>query len=474
MFKKFIIPTSVLITISYWFYLASVAQIVIAADSIGYEYSAQIILDKGFYYYLQIGPNREPFYPLLISFSMIIAEQWNLPYLTIQNFIQVLFLILTQFLLLRIMKKANLHEAIVALTLLIFGFSHTIINTTFCLFSEIATLPLALGIVLASSTCWRNIFEKDRLKVSQSAIIVGLLFLIIMFIKGIFDIIIYLYVLPFIILLAYSFIKKDKHITINCLITLIIILSVMKIPVNTYKLANYRANGNYTFTDRGPWALYGNIARRDEQLNIKTILSGIVTATGGEYCSPLFSQETCAYWSYHYSDQLAFQKRNELEALTSSSMEVDKAFMKEVRHMIFSNPIKHGVHMAIESLRMFFWESTATGFTAYPDWLEQIQKHPLLKPGLNFLMGGISLISFVILLVLSIFKSKSLFKPHSLSTKDLLIIFSVWFAICYITPYSLFSIMIRYSLPIVPLYLFMIAVLMNHLFGTRIAGHQKD
>src|SRR3989338_11383902 len=81
----------------YWIYLFFSSHMVIAMDALSYEKLGDLLNKEGWAGYLKDGPNREPFYPLLVSISMQIAARLNVHYDVIQKIIQILFFFLTQF-----------------------------------------------------------------------------------------------------------------------------------------------------------------------------------------------------------------------------------------------------------------------------------------------------------------------------------------------------------------------------------------
>ena len=68
------IPRSIIlvffISLLYWIYLALTTSMNISCDAIGYEELGRSLQSKGFFYYIQHGPSREPLYPMLISLCM--------------------------------------------------------------------------------------------------------------------------------------------------------------------------------------------------------------------------------------------------------------------------------------------------------------------------------------------------------------------------------------------------------------------
>ena len=167
------IPLAFLLCFIYWFYLASTCEMVIAHDAIGYEQLGLTLYNKGWLEYFKIGPNREPLYPCLISISMGIAQKLSVSYRSIEMLIQISLLLLTRILTLVLLKKLKVNHLLCALTILYLGVSPALLNSTLILYSEIATYPFILSIILLSCQCLQNI-TGNRLKLIFWSVSLGL------------------------------------------------------------------------------------------------------------------------------------------------------------------------------------------------------------------------------------------------------------------------------------------------------------
>ena len=132
------VPFAFILSGLYWIYLALTSQMLILYDAFGYEQLGTIIYQQGWGEFFRAGPSREPFYPFLISVSMHIADACSVSYHSIQKIIQILFLLTSQFLVLKILKNLRVQPLLCALTILYLGFSPALVNAAFSLFSEIA------------------------------------------------------------------------------------------------------------------------------------------------------------------------------------------------------------------------------------------------------------------------------------------------------------------------------------------------
>src|SRR3989338_8297690 len=68
----------------YWGYLLFASKMVIVYDAMAFERLGKMIYQSGLVEYFRTGPHNEPFFPLLIAFSMRVADFSSIPYQTIQ------------------------------------------------------------------------------------------------------------------------------------------------------------------------------------------------------------------------------------------------------------------------------------------------------------------------------------------------------------------------------------------------------
>lgn len=243
----------------YWFFIACSSEFIILHDSIGYEQIGQLINTQGWVEYFRTGPNREPFYPFLISLSMKIGDFFSISFESILILIQICLLYLTQLITLRILNILKVNQIISALTVLYMGFSPALVNSTFCLFSEIAAFPIVPAIVLLSfyaikSIQGLNVSSLISAKTRFIFVSLGLILLLATLTKAVFEMI-----APLILFMIgmISFILTQKQNRKKVLHLLIMAVLCFYIPLAGYKFLNFKYNGNFTVTDRGAWALYG-------------------------------------------------------------------------------------------------------------------------------------------------------------------------------------------------------------------------
>jgi hypothetical protein len=114
--------------------------------------------------------------------------------------------------------------------------------------------------------------------------------------------------------------------------------------------------------------------------------------------------------------------------------------------------------MGIESLRMFFWESTSLGFVEYPRWLQNFYDFMPFYNGIRLIMFLLTIISFTWLLLKIVKRRRDVWDINSSDTQPVQIgFFMILIIVSYTGCFSFFSVVTRNSLTLIPLYLLTIA-----------------
>jgi hypothetical protein len=443
-----------LLSLLYWLYLSLTTRMDIVFDSIGYASLARLIYSQDWITFFTTGPNREPLYPLLIAASMHIGHFTGLAYVRIMAFFGVMLLFLTQIMAYKILRLLNIRDSICAIVLAYLALSPALNNTAFSLYSEIATLPIVLGIILISAQVWKAISQDKREESLINGAILGILLSAATFVKAVFECISPVYL---IILFTTVFLSdKTKRIS-ALLLCLVAAVSFYYAPITDYKLLNKQYNGTFTITNRSSWMIYGNAARRMEPLTVKRFAEALAYVPGEGVCSGFFGPRECKSWSFEKSDELGFAKQNELMVRHLPLERINAALLADSAQKALQNPLQYVLLGAIEGLKMFFWESTKIGFVSYPHWLQNIYNVKLLNDGLRL---SVSLISFIA--VISIWRQGLMPQKSPIAFLIGMLIF------IYIFFFSFVSTLTRYALPIAPLYLIAIGVWLNNLTSKKI------
>ncbi|HBR15291.1 MAG TPA: hypothetical protein DD723_07095 [Candidatus Omnitrophica bacterium] len=469
--EHFLILPAFLISFLYLFYLACTTQMILFHDAIGYEYLGSMIHTDGWIHYFKTGPHREPVYPSMIALSMHLGERLSLPYQFIQALLQIGVLLVTQVSVFVLLRKLRVNNFLTSLTILYLSFSPAIVNSALILYSEIATYPLVLMIILLSDALWRKLqIQKPHspdghfLRVIVLALLLGVFSALLTFTKGIFELVLPLFLLPFACLTLKAFFQKKPAFYIS-LLAFFTLAVTFYTPLLLYKSANQKYNGHFTLTNRGSWALYGNLARRAEKLTSKRFLSALAYTAGVDVCQSLFDKESCAFWSYTTSDDIAFKKLDELYKIPLNKDAIDPTLVKLAIAQWLSRPFQSLLLMGVESLKMFFWEFMSMAYVVYPDGVSTILESPLYKNSLWFIMSFLTFLAILYLVKFLWFSQKNIsYRPKPQDKPSTILFFIFWFIALYSGCHSLFFVLPRYVFPLVPIYLILIAFFLERIF----------
>ena len=455
-----------LLSFLYWGYLLSSSQMIIAYDSINYEMMGQLLARGHWVEYFKNGPNREPLYSLVISMTMRLSEVCGISYQIILKFVQVVILFLTQGLTLRLLRKIHVHPHIEAVTILYIGISPALVNSAFSMYSEIMTYPFILGVILLSASAWQMLGKENNMRrIPVYGLALAVFFILLTLTKAIFEAIFPIFLFPFFYLAIRWLIKKDKKKLIKTAGFLLLTILVYYAAILGYKSLNEKYNGNFVLTDRGAWPLYGNTSRRMDNLTTRKFLTALAYMPGEGLCRKLFKEKECWYWSYRESDNRGMTKLNELTQLGLSGEQINRELVTLSMKEILKNPFQYLFFMLVETLKMFFWESTQIGWVVYPPWLTQLFGLAYFKNLLRLGLFIVSLFSFLLITVQLLKKKRS--RP---SEEKVVLYFVIFLIILFIGVHSFFFTLTRYSLPIAPLFLILIATAFHNILSIKNPG----
>lgn len=444
------------LSVAYWLYLALNTQMLILYDSLSYKYLGQFIKDNGLINYIQQGPQREPLYPLLIALAMQGQDLFQIHYTKIMAGFGVIILCITQVLMLRILTILNVRDIIKKVILIYMALSPALNNSALSLYSEITTYPLILLIIILSHAAWTHIHHNNFSKYLLSVAGLSVTFTLLTLTKAFFDLIIPFYIGGCICCYFYTKSSPQPQ-RLKYFIGLIcVLLSLFIIPITAYKYANQVLNGSFTITNRGPWALYGNTARRMEPMTPKDYVIALSYTPGEGVCHKLFTKKECNFWSYRKSDKMGLEMLSILNLDKNvSDAQKDKQFIEMSIEKASENIGQYSIFYIFESLKLYFWESTQIGFVQYPPWLRDLYANPLFKDGLRLF---VSLCTLLAMIYSGIY---ALLKRHY--TALIMILLFILFA----SLLSFFYILTRYALIVSPLFLVLIGYTLHHLLPSR-------
>lgn len=454
------------VSLLYWIYLAINSQMTLGADASGYDMLARNIHTGGWIEYLKKGPDREPVYLLLITLAMHAAQILKTSYQHVLEAWQVGLLLLTQIMLWRLLHLLNVRAGIAAATLLYFAVSPAMVNSALSLYSEIITYPFVLGILFLGLRGWQAIVNSERARAVVFGLLLGLTAGVLCLAKALFEYVFLAFLLCFLYLGVQLFLQKKIKPAALALILLLCAYIPFKTITHTYKSLNKTYNGYYTITDRGPYILYEQSLKRTENLSSKKFLLALSCVPGDNICYSFFKRQECNDWL------LSFTGRGDPVAaeLLGQGVLKDKIYpllSKLSLENAMRNPGAFAAFSAMESLKMFFWESTKTGFVNYPAWLDQLYDTTIFKNGLRLSVAVVTVISFIFLIVYAWKRRAALVDASLESQKAQTALLMLGLMLPFIALYCLVIVLIRYAFPIVPLYLAGIAFCANELLAPR-------
>lgn len=445
--------------IFYWLYLLPNAHMAIKFDAVGYEQLGEMIHEKGWLEYFKTGPNREPLYPASIAGSMYIGNLISRPYRVIQATLQIGLLFLTQVLTLSLLKKLRIDHRVALPIILYLGFSPALVNTAFSLFSEIMIIPLVPAIILSNVKAWEAIQNSSAVKAALWGLGCAFLFLSAIFVKGVFQYIFYSFLIPYLVWGVRSWFVKKRDISLKIFIFAAIGVVIVNSFVISYKMMNKRFNGQYEFTNRFTELLYGNAVKRTNEISARIWGAHIVSVPGAGVCRRFFNEDECRYCEFQQADDF----KSPLSGLlwgVPEGQRVGKTLAYVVERF-WQRPLQYLALMAIESLRMLFWESSQIGLVEYPQWLSSIFNSSIFSNGIRAILSLLTIfaVCFVVFFLFNV-------KKHGIAMEGrrLVLSFVILMILSYTGLYALFSIITRYALVMAPLYLLCVAFFVQSRF----------
>lgn len=463
--------SAIVLTISacWVFYNAVFSATILYFDALGYDSLGQMITQGKFIEHLSNGPTREPLYLFFVAMNIAVANFLNLPYLELILVTQGLLLLIAQLILDRIFIRIKLMDGIAALLLAYVVISPTLLRSSLIVYSEIITYPFILLACLTCVNVWQALSKEEAfVKIYKiQAVFLGACFLPLVFIKSIFEMIVPVCII-FIGMGLYVRFKSHTTVLSKIIVFLVFALGTFLLPVHAYKMFNKVLHGNYTFTDRGSWALYGTTARRvlptsaDENLAQK-----FYVLPDKSICEARVSKQACDHWFYTLSDKLGYEKYAELKKQGLSSQHIDNALMKASSELMIQHPFKMINGMFWEGAKLLFWEYPSWGMVVLPREIRAFYEQPLL--GVIFLYGinAMSVLLFFVSLGYALLRMRHFVVGHDNAL--IFLMMTLVIIVTYIVLHSLFFLNERNALPIVPLFLVLYGSILQCLFGKKTA-----
>ncbi len=452
----------------YWMYLFFSSHMLIKHDALCYYKLGTMIREHGMKEFFMTGPNREPLYPLMVASSMRIADYFSINYQQLQKLLQIFILFISQIIVAFILQKIGVSRFVQSLAVLYMGFSPAIVNSAFSLYSEIASFPFVLMIILCAFYSWDALVKGSQIgRIIMLSLLTGFAFACASFVKAIFQYVFVMFIILFICLIFNAYQKKKKDIILSGIIYPLVCSTLFLAIVLSYRFVNKIYNGRFDFTNRYDVLLFGNAAKRVDKLNKKLFIAHILSVPGGGVCRKFFDEDTCRYPEFHYADiywsRLLPGLLGHHPTPEDSSKIIYLSFCK-----IMENPLQYFFLTGLEAMKMAFWESTQIGFVAYPDLLKRLFDNMIFK---NMIRMIVSLITYIAIIYafICLYRNRYALSCSNDSNNAIIIVFFILVIIIPFTLlYSMYSILARFALPIAPLYIIIIAFFFDRMFKKNI------
>jgi hypothetical protein len=443
----------------YWAYLFH-SSMAVMFDAIAYEQVGEMIYKKGWIEYFKTGPNREPLYSASIAASMKFADGKSFSYQEVQKVQQLVLLFVTQLLTLYVLRKLRIRLWLQIAVILYIGFSPGLLNAALSLFSEIIIFPSVLGAAIILSQSWRSILNSQVKSVVIFSLLTAGVFILATLGKGIFQYVFAASMITIGILVIWAGYARMFSTVKNGVIFVLLTTVVYGAVICGFMSLNKKYNGQFEFTNRYANLLFGNAYKRTEPLSFRMKMAHVASIPGGGFCRRFFSDEECGYCEFRKADEAqSFYLRELSDGVPET--EKKKAAIHQAFNRIKDHPVQFGFLMFLETLKMLFWESTQVGFVNYPPLTAKIYNNLFFKDILRLVMGVVTAFSFIYVLIASIPQSRGLLARTDEGFRTSLIFFMFLIIISYTGLYGLFSIVVRYALPLGPLFVILIAFMVE-------------
>ncbi len=456
-----------LVCLSYWVWLFFGSTMQVVHDAVEYENVGRLIYKQGWIGFFQNGVRREPLYSTLIAFSMWASDQLGTNYQTLQKILQLGLLFITQLLSWLILTVLEVRLPMRILTVLYIGFSPALVNASLSLYSEIALFPWIVLAVLLCAHSWNVVLLGNKRDAVLFAIATAAAFLACVFVKGIFLLVIYVLMVPFVGLAISAVLNNKTDVMGRAVVYVFLTVLCFQVPIEVYSGMHHRFSGRYEFANRAYDHLYGSAHKRVEPLTRNRLLGQITAIPGTGVCERFFSEEECKWTEFHSVDVYRSALGDMVKGLPVEQHKM--VILEATKNKIIGHPLQYLMFTLIEAPRMLFWESTQIGFVDYPEPLHTLFQRGWFKDGVRFTVSLASITAvFGNLLYLWTQCRPAVWIEISEDAKRYrLLFFLLLMVFAYSGVYSLFAILTRFALPLGSIYLMLIAVMINRTLGVR-------
>lgn len=442
------------ICLLWWIYLFQ-SSMAVKFDAIAYEQLGEMIYRDGWIEYFRTGPHREPLYPFSVSMSMRLSQLTDISYQQFQKFGQLTLLLVTQLCALALLQKMKVRLWLQAAAVLYIGLSPGLLNAALSLFSEIIIFPSMMmsGVCLAWS--WGRIRSGQMREVVIAGISTALIFIFAVIGKAIFQYVFAATMFVIGILVLWSVMIRKEKILKNVIVYFLTVTLLFGGSVIAFMAMNKKYNGRFEFTDRYANLLFGNTYKRTALMNPRLIAAHVASVPGGGFCRKFFSEEECAYAEFTKADEAQAVSLTDLIDIPEDKK--NNIILLRVRERILENPVQYVFLTIVEAMKIFFWESCHVGFVNYPVLAERLYRADWFADLLRLSIGVLTFVSVAYCIVFGLRSSSVLFGEDTDSESARLVFFLLLIAGIYSGLYAMFTIVQRYTLPLGPVFVIVVA-----------------
>lgn len=443
----------------WWLYVGASSHMILLWDAAEYNALGEMLHRDGWQTFLATGPHREPLYPLLVASALRVSEWLSLHYQKVLVGLQFGIVGVTQLLMLWLARLMGIGRPYALAAVAYFGLSPAVVNSACSMFSEVLAYPFVLAGALFAGLAWAAV---DRGQIARTVCLAGVTGAVLAvgaFVKGVLHYVSLLIALLFVVRTVEACCRRRRATAVAALVAAIATLAFAEGTFRWYKDLNRRYNGQPEFTTRYLWLLYGNAAKRAIPFTTRQVLAHVVAIPGGTVCQLFFSKEECEFCEFGVADELGLvELPRRLQGVPETEQRA--VTMRLVREKILEHPVQYVFVAATQVLRMPFWESSQLGYVEYPPWLARLYRSFVVQKGLRLLAG----LATTIALgwgVRWLLRSLARRRQEPVPAPVLLAFFS---CATFMLLYAPFSVLTRYALPIAPLYLLLVAAMLDYLF----------
>ena len=451
-----------------WVYILSLActsQLLVVHDAVNFQDLGRLVREQGWAAYLEGGPTREPLYPFLVSLAYGSGQALGVSHISILVIFQIAIIAISQFLLLKVLRRLRIRDTIAWLIVIYFGVSPAILNSALSGYSEIVTFPLVLGLALAFIDGAAAVLNDNFRRTAWAGAKLGIFYFLIAMAKGTYEYIFPVFTALSLAGLGFFILKRHYFLARRLGMFIIVAVFFFYVPLTGYKLLNKHYNGHFALTHRADQIIFNSASLRAQPITKDKIISGLASIPGQDFCTLLLTPEQCHFWTTGNLEGVGYTP--EIVAVQKSLPhdEVQHFLTSQAKEQIFKHPLQFIILTAVDTVKLFFWETTHLGFVEYPDWIKNFFNAVWFQEFLRFALFGFSLAGFF-------YAAYFIITRRATSDPRIWILLPfLWLVTLHVGIYAVCSAVVpRHALAIAPIFLVLAAFFLENIMPKNKAG----